>query len=317
MNAVATIIPTAQHDRRRYIGGSDIAGIMGLSPWSTPVDIYTKKTAEAPPIERKKKVFHRGQRWEAVVAEMLTLELEAQGRKVEIIASNHRYADPEHPMFAAEIDFEVRIDNEPDITSVELKTVHPFATNKWGDSNTDEMPIWYTAQCMWGLGVAPGQRKRSILAALFGADELRTYDVYRDDETIAGMRNHALVFWNEFVLKKVAPPPVNLSDVAKLFPNDLRPVVIATPDIQEDYLRLAAIKAQIKACEAEFEHLRFRVTKFMRDAGQLLLPHSDKPVISWQPRAYSILDQQGLKEAHPQIVREFTRKGTSRTFIVK
>lgn len=317
MNAVASIIAPEQHDRRRYIGGSDIAAIMDISPWKTPVDVFMAKTAAEPPVERQKKVFKRGKRWEAVVGEMLTEDLQDKGHKVQIVGSNHRYQDAQHSMFAAEIDFEIILDGEPDITSVELKTVHPFATNKWGDSGSDEMPVWYTAQCMWGLGVAPGRRKRSILAALFGADELRTYPVMRDEETIAGMRNHALVFWNEFVMKNVAPPPVNIADVAKLFPNELRPVVIATPEIQEDYLRLAAIKAEINAREKEFEHLQFRVMRFMRDAGELLLPHSDKPVISWRPRKQSSFDFEGLKSTHPAIYKQFQISGTARPFIVK
>lgn len=317
MNTVATVIAPEQHDRRRYLGGSDIAAVMGISPWKSRVDVWTAKTAEAPPQERRKKVFHRGQRWEAVVAEMLTEELRYRGHTVEIIGSNQRFADPEHGMFAAEIDFEVRIDGEPDITNVELKTVHPFATNKWGESDSDEMPVWYTAQCMWGLGVAPGNRKRSILGALFGADELRTYFVERDDVTIAGMRSQALDFWQKHVVPRVAPEPVSIADIAKLFPKELKPLLIATEDMQEAYLRLAAIKAEITAREKEWEHLEYRVKRFMRDAGGLLLPSGEKPVITWMERKQTAFDFEGLKAAHPDIYRKFQKSGTARPFIVK
>jgi predicted phage-related endonuclease len=317
VNAVAPLIAPDRHDRRRYVGGSDIGPLLGISPWKSPVDVYLAKTADEPPVGRERKIFRRGKRWESVVAEMLTEELTYRGHKVDIIGTNRRFQDSEHQMFASEIDFEIILDDEPDITNVELKTVTPFAANKWGQSESDDIPVWYTAQCMWGLGVAPGQRKRSILAALFGADELRTYFVGRDDEVIAGMRSHALTFWHEHLLKKVPPPPVNISDVQKLFPKDLRPVVIATDAIHEDYLRLRAIKAQIKACDAEFEAIEFRVMKFMRDAGQLLLPDSDKPVISWQPRAQTSFDFEGLKAAHPAIHRQFQIKGSCRPFVLK
>ena len=30
-------------DRKQGIGGSDVAAIMGLSPWSTPLDVYNDK----------------------------------------------------------------------------------------------------------------------------------------------------------------------------------------------------------------------------------------------------------------------------------
>lgn len=318
MNAVANIIPTESHDRKRYIGGSDIGPLLGISPWRTPVDVWTSKTREDEPVEREKPIFRRGKRWEGAVAEMLTEELQYRGHKVEIIGSNQRFQDAEHPMFAAEIDFEVRLDDEQDITNVELKTVTPFASHKWGESMSDDMPVWYTAQCMWGLGVAPGRRKRAILAALFGADELRTYPVERDDNVIAGMRNHALAFWNEYVLTKVAPPPVNISDVQKLFPNDLRPYITATDDIYQDYLRLVACKAEIKARESEIDAIQFKVMRFMRDAGGLLPPHGgDKPCITWMPRATTSFDFEGLKAAQPALYKQFQIKGTARVFSVK
>jgi hypothetical protein len=62
-------------------------------------------------------------RWEGAVAEMLVEDLRSRGHAVEIVASNVRYQDTEHDFMAAEIDFEVRLDGEGEVTNVELKTV--------------------------------------------------------------------------------------------------------------------------------------------------------------------------------------------------
>jgi putative phage-type endonuclease len=318
MNAEAkNVIPAGSHDRRKYIGGSDIAAVLGISPWRSPVDLYTDKVAPPSDEPRRKRVFFRGERWESVVAEMLTTALEHEGHKVEIIGKNRRFVDATVPHFAAEIDFEVRLNDEPDITNVELKTVHPFKMREWGDSGSDTLPVWYTAQGMWGLGVAPGARKRCIVAPLFGADELRVFEILRDEETIAGMRERALAFWTNHVMRQVPPLPADVSDLNALFPTDdeKRPALIADSDLEDKWLRLRAIQAEIKAREAEFESLEFQMKRTLADCGSLVVDGKER--IVWRTRKTSWLDQEGLKDAHPKLVKEFTRKGTARVFTVK
>lgn len=312
MNA---IVQTAPHDRRKYIGGSDISAILGVSPWRTIVDLWADKI-QPPAIEPRKKVFQRGERWESVVAEMLTLDLQHQGHKVEIVGRNRRFIDAEHPMFAAEIDFEIRLDDETDITNVEIKTVHPFKAHQWGESGTDDVPLWYIAQAMWGLGVTPDARKRCIVVPLFGADELRTFPVFRDQETIVAMRQRALTFWTQHVLTQIAPEPLVLSDLDHIFPQaSKRPALIADSDLEEKYLRLRAIQAEIKARESEGALLEFQLKRAMQDCEELLV--DDKVACTWKSRKSGWLDQNGLKEAHPKIHREFFRNGQTRVFMVK
>jgi putative phage-type endonuclease len=318
--AQALVIAPAEHDRRRYLGGSDIAAVLGISPWRTPVAVWERKTAEVPDEPEaagKRRIFKRGHRWESVVAEMLTERLQAEGHKVEIIGTNRRFVDAVHGMFAAEIDYEIRLDDEDDVTNVELKTVHPFAAGDWGESGSDDLPLHYTAQAMWGLGVAPGYRKRCIVAPLFGADEIRVYEVPRDDATIEAMRTRALDFWNNYVLARVPPPPISLDDLARLFPADIeaRGALIADMDLKLEVLRLRAIRAEIKARESEGEVIEFKLKSAMGECGELVV--DDKAVVTWKSRPWSSLDQTGLKEAHPKIHKEFVRKGSSRTFIVK
>lgn len=118
----------------------------GISPWRTPLALWEQKTAPALPHDAPTTgPKRRGQRWEAVVAEMLVEHLQSKGHTVEIVASNRRYVDPALDFLAAEIDYEVRLDGEDEITNVELKTVHPFKAQEWGEAGTDEAPVWYVA----------------------------------------------------------------------------------------------------------------------------------------------------------------------------
>ena len=49
-------------DRKKGLGGSDIAAIMGISPWKTPMDVYLEKTTEVQDIDNE--ALKRGRRAE-------------------------------------------------------------------------------------------------------------------------------------------------------------------------------------------------------------------------------------------------------------
>jgi len=266
--------------------------------------------------EPAKRVFTRGQRWESVVAEMLVEHLTARGHTVEIVASNNRYVDPSLDFLAAEIDFEIKLDGEEEITNVELKTVHPFKAKEWGEEDTDEVPLWYAAQAMHGLGVT--DRRRCFVAPLFGADEIRAYEITRDEETIAAMRARCQMFWH-LVQTGVRPDPQNLADLDRLYKGeDATPTLIADEDLTRKVLRLRAINAEIKARETEAAAVEFDVKLAMKDATELVIPDDDKKVaVVWKSRDYSWFDQAALKEDDAKLHRKYQRKTTSRPFTVK
>lgn len=316
--ALLEVIKPEEHDRQKFIGGSDIAAVLGISPWRTPFALWKDKSTPRVEGERKR-VFRRGQRWEAVVAEMLVESLQEQGHSVEIISANKRYRDPIIPFFAAEIDFELRLDGAEEITNCELKTVHPFKASEWGEQFSDTVPIHYAAQAMWGLGITG--RNNCIVAALFGADELKPYPIARDDETIAAMRARAQAFWTQHVITGIPPEMTTIADVDMAFKKDGdAPALIADDELQSLWLRARAIDREIKAREAEFEAIEFQIKRAMRDCTEMVVevkPGEQKTAVVWKNRPTSWLDQHALKEAWPKIVREFTRKGETRVFTVK
>ena len=247
---------------------------------------------------------------------MLVERLEANDHKVEIVGKNKRYEDPRRNYLAAEIDFELRLDDEREITNVELKTVHPFKASEWGAEDTDASPVWYTAQAMHGLGITG--RTRCLVAPLFGADEIRTYPIVRDDETIEAMRARCDAFW-QLVQTGVRPDPTTLADLDRLYQGDpVAPALIADEELTRTALRLRAIHAEIKARELEAAALEFDVKRAMQDATELVIPDDSKKVaIVWKNRDYTWFDQSALKEADAKLHRQYQRKTTTRVFTVK
>lgn len=282
MNAPERIVSP---DRTTYIGGSDVAAILGVSPWTTAFKLYQQKIGEFVDevTPAKQKLFDRGNRWEPIVVEMLVDELRDRGHDVEIIARNQRYRDPEFPFLAAEIDLELRIDGEE--VNGEAKTVSPWAVKAWGEEETDEVPIYYAAQVMHGLMIKP--RRRTVIAALTGFDDKpRVHWIDRDEETIAGIRAREIEFW-ERVQNRTPPEPTDPEDVKWLYQRDGGTAIEASSDIVELCQYLKDMKASAKAQEAQIEIVAARIKTFMGTAAVLLGPDG-MPLATWKNNKDSI-----------------------------
>lgn len=269
--------PALVPDRTQFIGGSDCAAILGVSPWKSPFQLYQEKIGawieESSPM--RDRVLNRGKRWEPVVIEMLVDELEERGHQVEIIDRNQRYQDPDCPFLACEIDLELRIDGEE--VNGEMKTVHPFAAKDWGIEGTDEIPIYYAAQVMHGLMVKP--RRRAIVAALIGADDLRIHWIDRDDETIAAIRPREIAFWDRIQTRN-APDPTEAEDVKWLFQKDGGTALEADADLVEFCALLRNRKAEAKVLEAEIDLITTQIKARMGPAATLI--YQGKPIATWK-----------------------------------
>lgn len=318
--AVIRPVEPVAPDRSTFIGGSDVASILRVSPWTSPVQLYYKKVDPSPE-DRVSGVKKRGIRWESVVAEMLVESLETTridgkdgGHKVEIVRANQRYTDPECEHFRCEIDYEIRLDGAEEITNVELKTVHPNAAGDWGKSGTEGVPVWYTTQAMWGLGITG--RQTCLVAPLFGADSLSVFLVQRDENLIAWMRDEAMKFWHDHVLARKPPTPLTSADLALLFPKGREGAIVFADDtLKDQILELREVSANLAALEARWDLLEFRVKQAMGDAE--VVSFGDQPAVVWKERGGAHLDQEGLKVAHPDISRKFMKKTSSRVFTVK
>lgn len=290
-------------DRSTYIGGSDIAAIMGLSPFKTPLDVFLQKTGQvppAPPDPERERRFRRGKLMEPVVLEMLR-----QDYGIEVVATNHRYVDPEYPFIAAEIDFEWREGDGSEIANGEIKTVHPFAAGKWGEAGSEDVPIEYAAQSMWGLMITG--RPLCQYGVLFGSDNLALYHVLRDEETIVNMRALAVSFWTDHVLAGVPPAPRTAEDLRKLWPKPTREEIVATPEIADALAEHRALGAEIKLREERRDELAFQIGEFVKDFATVIVLPSGEKLATYKAQSRQSIDAKALQAALPDVFKQFSR----------
>lgn len=307
--------PAITHpDRSKFLGGSDAAAVMGLSPWATPVELWQKKTGRAErevPDAARQKIFDRGHKLEPFIIDMVIDKLRERGHEVELLATNQRYIDPEHEFLSCEIDFEILLDGEH--INGDAKSVSGFARKKWGEEDTEDVPIEYAAQFMHGLMITG--RSRCLVAALRSFDEVEIYWVNRDEETIAGMRPMLVSFWVDHVLADVPPDPMTFGDIKALFPLDNGQSIEATDDIREKVSRLADVKRQIKALEDIEESLTFEVGEFI--SPNSVLTFAGQELATWRGQKDSRIDQTLLKAEQPEIAAQYTKTKTIRVLRLK
>lgn len=330
MNTVLTI-PATDYDRRVFLGSSDIASVLGLQPqtWRTAVGTWQRKVQDEPDEPHtdraKRRVLARGHVVEPLVQKMLAELYDIPELRLESV-SNVRYIDRTLPWAAAEIDFQVplgavrhlfRPDDvigaaDDEMVNVEIKTVHPFAASEWGEEGSEDIPVHYAAQMYWALGVTG--RRFAICAALFGADDLVLYPIVADAETIAGMRDRAVVFW-QHVTDRTPPPVQTVGDTLALWPRDNGEPVQATEDIVAAVRTLRAMKSTLSSYENGADGITVFVRDYMKDATTLVDGGTELATLKSQ-RTTSI-DQEKLKSEFPEAYKACRREGTTRVLRLK
>lgn len=294
----------AELDRQKYIGGSDVAAILGISPWRTALDVYLDKIQGRQEITDpdRIKILTRGKRMEPYVIDLL-----AEETGLDIIARGNRYIDQDYGFIAAEIDAEASTGE-----NIEIKTVSPFKAKEWGEVKTDEIPLHYAAQAMHGLMVRGADV--CIFGVLIGADDFRTYRIERDEITINAIREKEVEFWERVQLLN-PPEPSNVEDIKRLYGKDAGTAIEATSDIQADLLALRSLKEEAKQLGALIDAREDRIKLFMADAA--ILTMNGMPVATWKSGTQSRFDSKAFEAAHPDLASQFRKTIETRTFRIK
>ncbi len=306
LRAKAPVMPK----RHLMVGGSDVAAILGLSAWRSPVDVWLEKTRRVDPEAQvspdKAKILERGKKLEPYVIEMGLHKLRERGHRVELLARNKRYAHPDYPWLEVEIDAEFMLDGEH--INVDAKTVTGFARGKWGEEDSEDVPMDYAAQFMTGLNVTG--RRRCLVLALIGLDDVMPFWVNRDDETFAWIMADLVTFWTVNVAQDKAPDPIRLADVRALNPRDNGRTVEATPELADKIERIRRLGIEARMRTAERDELKLEVAAYLE--GFTRLTKGGQEVATFRAHDETELDVAALRRAHPDLYALFEKTKTVR-----
>ena len=288
-------------NRNQFIGGSEIAKIMGLSRWGTPLSVWAQKTGKIPaPDLSDNEAVKMGNRLEQFVADLFTEETGKAVRK-----APKAYQHPLYPYMVAHIDRIVTGTDE----LLECKTASLYKKDEW---EADEIPQEYILQVMWYLGITG--RKVGHIAVLIGGQSFKTKPIEYDAELFNQMVETAKDFWENYVLTDT-PPKVSANDddtlaemfsaesdfYIELFPTDDKSEQ-ATIEFEQKVALVKELEAQKKEIEAEISQHKNDIRMVIGDNLGIKTP---KYNITNKLQSRSDIDKTRLRTEKPEIAEEY------------
>ncbi|MEL7447733.1 MAG: YqaJ viral recombinase family protein [Pseudomonadota bacterium] len=213
MSAVMTpgLTPAQLEARAVRLGGSDVAAVLGLDKYRTPLEVFLEK-ATALGTYKPEGDYERedisdadhivaGHIMEEPIAQMYVRHEEKAGRGgFKLTEPRAPYLNDKFPWLVANIDRER--DNP---MGVECKNVHWALGGDWGEDGTDEVAEYYMLQPVTYMIVTGWQRWD--VAAYFGSADIRVYPLEYDKELAQLVIDQTHDFWHDHVLKGEPPEP--------------------------------------------------------------------------------------------------------------
>ena len=285
-------------DRSKYIGGSDIGAILGLSRFRSPIEVWMEKTGK-----ETKRLDSLPLRFGSFAEEFVASEY-ARATSFELIHDESIYIHPEYSFMSAHMDrFVLEGSTTAPTRILECKTANPFSAGDWGEVGSDEVPMSYLCQCIWYMAIT--NINRVDLAVLFGNSDFRIYEITRDLELENTILQKASLFWNDYVLKDIAPPVSSEQDCQTLFSKgDPAKSVEAKVQTLELTQRLKLLNSEIEIREEEISSIKQNIMNQMGEAETL--NYQGKVLATWKaPKPSFRLDSKALETDHPQIASNY------------
>lgn len=261
--------------RRDGVSASEIAAVLGLSPWESAFSLYHQKVNgwhvdENPEMSAGRRAEQAIVDWYADVSTDGFVACPA-GLYVST-ARPWQLATPDRLLCDPQMHDNPFPDEWPDWT-------HPAANigalleckylvqswDGWGEPGTDEIPVHYRAQALQQLDVLDVDEVQ--VAAWHGAD-LRVYRVRRDEKDLRVMRAAGERFMARLAAGE--PPPIDDHDATLRTLKALHPALddrtqTISPATAEGYRRARAMKAR---AEAQCDRFDARLRAEMGDAAR-------------------------------------------------
>ena len=291
--------------RKQGIGGSDVAGILGISKWSTSITVWMDKTGQTEKPVEQNEAMSWGLILEPVIRDYFA---KVTGKPVKEVKAMLQH--PDHPFMLADVDG-VTVDDEGNPAILEIKTASEHVRSEWSES----IPVYYQTQvqhylCVTGL-------EKAYVAVLVGGNSFRIYEVDADHEVQEMLVAVEQDFWN--MVQNGIRPDIDGSEASKNLLDSLYSggdeEVIDLPDGAVEW-----VNAYLEAVTDEdvAKTMKQTASNHLKEMlGDHNLAKCDGHSIAWKPVESERLDTKQLKESDPVIYKKYVKKSSCRRFSIR
>ena len=245
--------------RRKGIGSSDAPGVLGVSPWASPLSIYADKLGLVDPKADNERL-EWGRIMEAPIAERYAKKTGREQTEEPYILQH-----PELPWMLCNLD-RLITDPEKGLGILEIKSYDPF--DREGEARVDVQ-----VQLQHQLAVT-GITWGSIVGLAYGRT-LVWEDYERNDLFVASMIQAELAFWDR-VLRTEPPDPdshvATREAIRKLYPKDTGITIDLPPEALKWAELLALAQEEKKSAEGAIALMQNKITIALGNASIGRLP---------------------------------------------
>lgn len=271
--------------RRKTIGGSDAAGIVGLSRWASPFSVWADKTGRAAEKEDTE-AMRQGRDLEDYVARRW---MEETGKRVYRLPAMLYH--PKYPFAHADVDRMVIGEN----AGLECKTTFSLDLKQF---NGVEFPVQYYAQCVHYLAVTGADRW--YLAVLAYGRGFFTFTLERNQAEIDALMAAEADFWK--LVEQDTPPDADGSEVTSAALQEIFPIseqttadLFGRDTVLREYMRL---KEDKKALDTRIGEIENTIKADMGEAESGLCGSFH---ISWKSQNRQTFQAKEFAKDHPSI----------------
>ena len=287
--------------RRKTIGGSDAAGIVGLSRWTSPFSVWADKTGRAAEKEDTE-AMRQGRDLEDYVARRW---MEETGKRVYRLPAMLYH--PKYPFAHADVDRMVMGEN----AGLECKTTFSLDLKQF---NGVEFPVQYYAQCVRYLAVTGADRW--YLAVLAYGRGFFTFTLERDQAEIDALMAAEADFWK--LVEQDTPPDADGSEATSAALREIFPIseqttadLFGRDTVLREYMRL---KEDKKALDTRIGEIENTIKADMGEAESGLCGSFH---ISWKSQNRQTFQAKEFAKDHPSIdLAPYYKKTNLRPFKV-
>lgn len=285
--------------RKNGIGGSDVASIMGLNKYSSPLDIWQIKTGrkKQPELSDNESVYW-GNSCEPNVANRFAEE----HPELQVRRRNATMVSIKRPWAFANIDRWVT-DGHGNVGILEVKTVGMRRAADWDNG----VPLYYLTQVTHYMSVTGYQY--AWVAVLIGGQEYREYYIERDEQDIQAINEAVDTFWRDFVETDTAPALIgNDSEANALLYQHSDPSQEFIPMLDDDISDLFDDLQEINDQLADLKHHKTLTENKLKDLiGDNKGIETETKRITWVRYTRSSFDKKAFDAAHPGITNDYMK----------
>ena len=305
--------------RKKGIGGSDVAAILGFSPYKSPYQLWLDKTGRSERKESQNESAHFGNLLEDVVAKEFSRR---SGMKVQRVTQQLSLENIGEPWAIGNID---RAVVNPEIAGrvffkdgklttdriLECKTASEYMSKLFGEEGSDHIPDYYLTQCLWYLKLTGA--KVCYLAVLIGGNKFRMYRIERDEDLIESIFKQVKAFWFNHVVADVPPDPTCFDDVLHRWSKHVvGKQVEATFEQIKLNEELIAVQGRQKADKAREDEIKLTLVSSMQDAEMMI--SQGMTICTYKEQSSTRIDSTLLKKEEPDLFEKYSKTSSTRVF---